>query len=519
MKESSDLLTLGLLFGEDVDATSSDLPEVLSFQHKLIQEMVAAYYIAEQVEIDPSFLKTAFPTWEKVDEHREVVKFTSGLLAQNAAPVINYVGKMNYDRQRCATDIISMFSENTEESAVIQDLDTKDPIYQFLETAYKTSEKIIEHEEKLEFICELLFESYADATSLVNHVAQVFVREIWEELNRGKVHTCINEGNEGLDGIEHLQNAGKISNVNPHLCQYPEYCGGRPLAKVFNNTKLAVINNVDENDPLNVQHSTADVILRLQHKAKETCSKLVKALHSAQANLLALHLDGCNTDEDVMEELAAYIDSFGPQQQLRYCYLGHETSIPSSLLTSLSKCKQLMCIDMGYCDLGSRLHILLSDPPPPLRVLVLRVAKLCAEDVEQIADCVRSNLRELDISCNSVGEEAVRGLLEAFLITRRQSKQHSDQVTNVENEHIPQAPSHKGNTHSDKDKLDQINNMEGCCDDVSGDEDEEDEKLELRLGGTAAVGEDEGYKDLSDEFIEEWKQTLENTNIEVTWHY
>ncbi len=95
MKESSDLLTLGLLFGEDVDATSSDLPKVLSFQHKLIQEMVAAYYIAEQVKIDPSFLKTAFPTWEEVDKHRELVRFTCGLLANiDTMPVINYVGKL-----------------------------------------------------------------------------------------------------------------------------------------------------------------------------------------------------------------------------------------------------------------------------------------------------------------------------------------------------------------------------------------------------------------------------------------
>ncbi len=170
MEESPDLLTLGLLFGGDVDATSEDLPEVLSFQHKLIQEMVAAYYIAEQVQIDPSFLKIAFPTWEKVDEHREVVKFTCGLLAQNAAPLINYVA-------------ISMESKNTEESSVMQDLDIKDP-YEFLETANPTSEKILEHEIKLDFMCKLLFESQTEATPLVNHVAQVYVREIWEELNQ-----------------------------------------------------------------------------------------------------------------------------------------------------------------------------------------------------------------------------------------------------------------------------------------------------------------------------------------------
>ncbi len=529
MRESSDLLTLGLLFGEDVDATSSDLPEVLSFQHKLIHEMVAAYYIAEQVKTNPSFLKTAFPTWGEVRKHREVVKFTCGLLAQNAGPVINYVGKMNYNRQRHTIGMSSMESEDTDydtdddtddtdEPAVIQDLDIKNP-HEFLATAYPTSEKILKHKDKLRFICELLLESYADATPLVNHVAQVRVREIWEELNRGEILSEIC-GFRFMNAMQTLQNEGKVSNVNPYLCWYSEFCGGLLLAEVFNNTKLAVIAGVAGNDPLNVKHSTADVILILQEKNKETCSKLVKALHSAQANLLALHLSGRDIHEDVMEELEAYMGFLGPHAQLMYCYL-QPAPITSSMLTSLSKCKQLRLLNMAECDLGSRLHILLSDPPPQLRVLVLYGTKLCAEDVDQIADCVRHNklphLRKLYISNNRVGEAAVRCLLEAFLTTRRQSEQLGDHITNVRNEYTPHAPSHKGKMHSDQDKVNNINNMKECCDDVSGDEDEEDEKLELDLRRTAAVGENEDYKDLSDEFIEEWKHKLKNTDIEVDW--
>ncbi len=83
-----------------MDATSEDLPEVLSFQHKFIQEMVAAYYIAEQVKMDPSFMETAFPTWEEVKKHQEVVRFTCGLLAKteiSANPVMHHVGQMLTD--------------------------------------------------------------------------------------------------------------------------------------------------------------------------------------------------------------------------------------------------------------------------------------------------------------------------------------------------------------------------------------------------------------------------------------
>ena len=50
------------MFGEERDATSKDLPETLSFQHKLIQEVVAAYYIVDQVNKDPSSLERHFPS-------------------------------------------------------------------------------------------------------------------------------------------------------------------------------------------------------------------------------------------------------------------------------------------------------------------------------------------------------------------------------------------------------------------------------------------------------------------------
>ncbi len=292
---------------------------------------------------------------------------------------------------------------------------------------------------------------------------------------------------------------------------YPKYCGGLPLAEVLTSTELVVITDVKEDDPLNVQHSTADVILYLDYKVnKETCSKLVKALHSAQANLLALRLGACDEINiyDLNEELQNHIYSLHPQPQLISCSL------------DLSKCKHLNDLQVDYCDLSSRLQILLSDPLPQLRVLELWRTGLCAEDVEQIAECVRHNklphLRKLNMSCNSVGEAAVRVLLEAFLSTRRQSEQLSDHVTNVRNEYTPHAPSHKAETHSDHYKVDKLNNMGECCDDVSGDEDgdDEDEKLVLELRGTAALVEEKygwRWENQSDEFIEEVEHKLQNT--------
>ncbi len=95
IEESPELLKLGVLFGQEVDIDTEDLPEVLSFQHKLIQEFFAALFIAKQVKdnkLDSSFLKAAFPTFSDLDVNRYILKFASGHLAsQNERFITNHV--------------------------------------------------------------------------------------------------------------------------------------------------------------------------------------------------------------------------------------------------------------------------------------------------------------------------------------------------------------------------------------------------------------------------------------------
>ncbi len=94
--ESEDILKLGLLFGEDTNATTEELPAVLSFQHKLLQEYLAAVYITEHIKLDASstFLAEAFPTWETIETHREVIQFICGILSStDAIPIVNHVAK------------------------------------------------------------------------------------------------------------------------------------------------------------------------------------------------------------------------------------------------------------------------------------------------------------------------------------------------------------------------------------------------------------------------------------------
>ncbi len=113
-------------------------------------------------------------------------------------------------------------SNNKKEPDVIHSLNIIDP--SFLENAIQTSQDVYTYAKKLKFACELLVERHVDATPLVNHVAQVYVREIWEELHRGETsyEPVIDEYEYSsfMDIMETLQNAGKVSNVNPYLIQY-----------------------------------------------------------------------------------------------------------------------------------------------------------------------------------------------------------------------------------------------------------------------------------------------------------
>ncbi len=92
--ESEEILKLGLLFGEDIEATTDDLPEVLSFQHKLIQEYLAAVYIADNAT-SSAFLAGVFPSLNEVNTHREVVLFACGIMKDaETSPVVNHVAKL-----------------------------------------------------------------------------------------------------------------------------------------------------------------------------------------------------------------------------------------------------------------------------------------------------------------------------------------------------------------------------------------------------------------------------------------
>ncbi len=360
ISESEDILKLGLLFGEDIDATTEDLLSVLSFQHKLLQEYLAAVYIAENIKLDTgeSFLTEAFPSLEKIETHIEVVLFAIGILADSDAsePLINCVAKC-----------------------------TAEHIYKKLPD-YGPYEKLV---------------------------------------------TSILERCQKESGIP-------VHTINKHLSVYPA-CR-KPLAEVLSNTEVAYIDGVAENDTLQLSASDAKIIVKLYDNSNNKFDRLWEALHSINANVIALLLcdvhsvnvtklhnffklkylkmNKCKCSEEEMENLSQSINSWGPQPQLMHCELCY-MPIPESVMTALSKCIKLSTLDFTGCDVRGKLSGLMAPPPPELKVLSLGWCSLQATDVDLITQAVRRNnlnkLQELYLNNNPM--IAVGGKLSGLMVS------------------------------------------------------------------------------------------------------
>ncbi len=60
--------------------TPQGIPEVMTFQHKLLMEYVAALYLSEVIKKKPDYVKSVFPTWRDIEKHSEVFNFICGIL-------------------------------------------------------------------------------------------------------------------------------------------------------------------------------------------------------------------------------------------------------------------------------------------------------------------------------------------------------------------------------------------------------------------------------------------------------
>ncbi len=335
-----------------------------------------------------------------------------------------------------------------------------------------------------------------DASPVTNHVASVLVHITYNELDSGKEPPIMKSAivkDTRLPLLESFQKQGNMSTViNPHLCEYPS-CG-RPLAEVLANTELVYITDIDENDPLQLSPSQAQIIVKLYKVEGKEYDRLWKALYDIHANIIALLLQEVRSanvtrlghlphlkyiklwhcSEASGEDLAASIEAWGDQSHLTYCHL-QSMPISRSVMTGWCKCTHLIHLDLRYCTLHDKLDVFMASPPPALRDLILGGltggCSLRGSDVDHITHSIKAgrltHLEDLEIEQNPVGEVAVGHLLETLISTRPHTQ------------------------------------------------------LKLNLYKTGVEkGSDEDRKrltQLSKQFVSEWKAKLKDTNIKVDW--
>ncbi len=377
--ESPEILKLGLLFGEDVDATTKELPELLSFQHKLIQEYLAGVYIAENAKIDASFLTDAFQAWKNIKAHREVMLFACGILAES-------------DDAHLLTDhVAKMLSEhiqiNIDDGINLSCMFNKSPELDLFES----------------------FQEEGNVSTLNPYITQYprCGRPLGEILSKTQTvvinHLDMNTKND----ILHLSSSTANIIIVPKCTSLPLEQDREQQADIFHKliTALGSIKaNVITIDNTNLPHLNVESIL-------------TQLRHFPQLRDLSM-------TNNKKEDLTKRVESWGLGAQLRSCQLVR-VPLPRSAIDALSKCTYLKYLFICGSDLKSKLSTFMASPPPALGVLMLYDCSLEGADVDNISQAMREDklphLQILEAQCNPVGETAVNSLLEA-IVTRPHRK-------------------------------------------------------------------------------------------------
>ena len=365
--ESAELLKLGLLFGEDTEATTEDLPSILSFQHKLLQEYLAAVYIAENAKLDTTltFLPQALPTWKKIEIHQEVVNFACGILAgTDASPVTNHVAT-----------VLAQIIHNELDSGKMPSI------------MKSGSGSVGDYDKHLQ-----LLESFQREGNVSTSKYPSSGRILAEVLTNTKLVYITN-----IDEDDSLK-------LNPSPAQII--------------VKLYAVDGKKYDRLWKALHDiSANVIALHLHGIRS--ANVTKLSHFSQ--LKYLYIASCDCSEAAGEDLAQSIEAWGPQSQLTYCWL-NKVPISKSVMMALCKCTHLIHLYLKGCNLHGKLDVFMATPPPGLRDLILRVCSLHGSDVDHVTQAILegrlTHLKKLDIRHNPVGEVAVGHLLEALISTR-----------------------------------------------------------------------------------------------------
>ena len=374
-------MKLGLLFGEDIDATTTDLPEVLSFQHKLIQEYLAAVYITENITacVSPAFLEEALPTWEKIKDHREVLHFACSMLGKDRAiPLINHLGKIL--RKHSLTKL--------DEGRIIPDDLIKDLS---LLSSFERASSVTSINPFITFYPGC-------GKPLAEVLANTKVVVITQDIHKNDTHQLRTSPANVfllLDQVEHNQDIDRLLMA---------------LGPIHDNIVAGWLNKSSRPIITHTKHFSGLKLLSIQQAEQYDLNEVASCISSLGVN-----------------PPLTLIEIFGSRMRL---------TMPQSLMAALSGCTHLRNLAINEVSLQGNLSILMTSPPPRLRELALWNCNLDAEDVGHIVQAFREDkltcLEELDIHHNPIGEAGVRSLLQAISTTSHALKELDLRGTGVE---------------------------------------------------------------------------------------
>ncbi len=352
-----------MLFGEEIDATTEDIQAVLSFQHKLLQEYLAAVYIAENIKPDTveAFIKEVLPTWEKFEIHREVVLFVCGILSQDCVRILlNYVSKHTAEHMYKQLDNGKWFNSDI---SILEACQRECGLFTLNNhlTLYPSCRY---------FLAEVL------ANTQLVYIDSIAENDSLQlSPSPAKIIVYLNQVN--TERYERLWQA--LDSMNPN-----------------NVIALALFRVTSAN------------VFTLQNFS---CLKYLSVW------------DYHFTMEEA-EQLAESINTWGPQPQLLSCQL-YGLPISISLMRALGKCNKLYTLKLTSCNLRDKVSELMTTLPSALRHLELMTCSLNGADVGHIAREIRQGkiieLQKLGLHCNPLGEDAVGSLLDTLVSTRPHS--------------------------------------------------------------------------------------------------
>ncbi len=402
---------MGLLFAEEVQYSIDESTDILTFQHRLLQEFTAAFYICQNVMKEgQSFLDILTLDWNCIEKQKEVITFACGLLKNldKSSFMVDHVC-------RCVTEYVDQRLASGEK-------------LEFCQFAKEQGHEMM----PVNLVSRLQEE--AGLPKLNNYFSMYMSQERDRPLTEVLVHS-------ELILINWHQRRYAYFSDTPEIDTVPDKINGKVILNVSNNQSDSISNALIMKLGDNVQAIlfrnaylgyTPVLPNSLRHlhlvecaiNHEEICKHLGMALKQMH-HLTYLELYG-NRMEKFGVYLAEALDHTASQSKLRYLSLRHiclPVEVSSVLLSAVTRHSHLQELLLDRNQMYGCMDKLMQSPPPSLRVLSLvnAVEKFPVGEENEavlamssaISDGKLPNIERLNLNLNVLRQSAIKPLLES----------------------------------------------------------------------------------------------------------